>query len=467
MSTSNSKSRQIFSFGKENFSAYQPIDIKPVFSRNWVTNGINNDNFKTYKDAYDDSPTNASIINAYVSYIFGEGLVDKKGTNIDKYISQEDCLLAVQDLKIYGGFSFQVIWNSNEKDRKPLKIAYMPIYKFGVNYDSKKFEVDGYWFSYDWLNKGRYRPQLYPKFTGNYKGNPLEIIYVRRPTSEPFFPVPDYLSGIPWARIEGQISNAGFNHFKNSLQEITVINYNSGELESEDIAKQEANRIRESVGGNENNGAIIVSFQDGAENAVTVDRVAPSQLEQHNVFYSEEAERKLIVAHSAPPVLFAGSNQGSGFSSNADERVVAIKDLYRRNINPFRITFLNGLYDVFKLINPDITLDFKDFEEETNLDTNDNSEAKVIDLKPIADDSALTGDTLIDSKTLEAQANLKGSVGGVQSLLEVQASYVAGTTTYEAAIAILDLIFGFSRPQAIRLLGNPEKDTQNGTDTTT
>jgi len=370
MSTSNSKSRQIFSFGKENFSAYHPIDIKPVFSRNWVTNGVNNDNFKTYKDAYDDSPTNASIINAYVSYIFGEGLVDKKGINIDKYISQEDCLLAVQDLKIYGGFSFQVIWNSNEKDRKPLKIAYMPIYKFGVNYDSKKFEVDGYWFSYDWLNKGRYRPQLYPKFTGNYKGNPLEIIYVRRPTSEPFFPVPDYLSGIPWARIEGQISNAGFNHFKNSLQEITVINYNSGELESEDIAKQEANRIRESVGGNENNGAIIVSFQDGAENAVTVDRVAPSQLEQHNVFYSEEAERKLIVAHSAPPVLFAGSNQGSGFSSNADERAVAIKDLYRRNINPFRTTFLNGLYDVFKLINPDITLDFKDFEEETNLDTN-------------------------------------------------------------------------------------------------
>jgi hypothetical protein len=42
-------------------SAYQPIDIKPLYGRKWVTNGVNNINFKTYKDAYDDSPTNASI----------------------------------------------------------------------------------------------------------------------------------------------------------------------------------------------------------------------------------------------------------------------------------------------------------------------------------------------------------------------------------------------------------------------
>jgi hypothetical protein len=51
-----------------------------------------------------------------------------------------------------------------------------------------------------------------------------------------------------------------------------------------------------------------------------VDRISPPELNQQNVF-AEEAERKLIVAHSAPPV-FAGSNNGSGFSSNADEIAV-------------------------------------------------------------------------------------------------------------------------------------------------
>jgi hypothetical protein len=77
-----------------------------------------------------------------------------------------------------------------------------------------------------------------------------------------------------------------------------------------------------------------------------VDRISPPELNQQNVFYAEEAERKLIVAHSAPPVLFAGSNNGSGFSSNADEIAVATKGLYRRHINPMREIILNGLQSV-------------------------------------------------------------------------------------------------------------------------
>lgn len=441
MTTTNSKNRQVFTFGSEatieKFSSYLPIDIKPVFGRNWVTNGESNSNFAIFKDAYEDSPTNASIINSYVNYIFGEGLIDKNATLIDKYLSQEDALLAVQDLKIYGGFSFQVIWNMLGK---PLKLKYIPIYKLGVNYETKTQDANGYWFSYDWKNKGRYRPTLYPKFTGKYtSGQDIEILYVRRPTSESFFPIPDYLSGINWARMEGAIANGGFNFYQNSLSELTVINYNNGECDSAETAKLEADRVRLDVTGSSNAGKVIVAFNDGAENAVTVDRVPPAEMSQHNVFYSEEAERKLIVAHSAPPILFAGSNQGSGFSSNAEERAIAIKGLYRNNINPFRLTFLNGLYSVFKLIDPNIKLAFKDFEEATQLDTVEGT----------------TVETQNDATT-QAQAQLKGSVGGVQSLLEVQASYVAGTTTYEAAIAILDLIFGFNRLQAIRLLGNPE-----------
>ena len=463
MSTSNTKNSQVYSFGKENFSAFQPIDVKPVFGRNWVTNGLNNATFKIYKDAYDDSPTNASIINAYVSYIFAEGLIDKKGTNIDKYISQEDTQLMINDLKIYGGFSAQVIWNSNPTDRKPLRVEYMPIYKLGVNYDHEKMKVDGYWFSYDWNNRARYKPQRYPIFSGSYVGNPLEIIYVRRPTSEPFFPIPDYLAGINWARMEGEIANAGFNYFKNTLSELTVINVNNGFIDDEDLAKQKADKMREDVCGSDKSGKVLVRFNDTVEDSLVIDRIAPSEMSQHNVFYSEEAERKLIVAHSAPPILFAGSNGGTGFSSNADEREIAIKDLYRRNINPFRLTFLNGLYEVFKLIDSNIILDFKDFDSEEKLDTVDSD---VIQLQPSTDTTILTGAPQLDEKTLEAQANLKGSVGGVQALLEIQASYAAGTTTYDSAIAMLDMIFGYNKEQAVKLLGSPEK-TENTNDTTT
>jgi hypothetical protein len=274
--------------------------------------------------------------------------------------------MIVNDFKTYGGYAVQVIWNETEKT--PIKIKYIPVYKLGVRYDMNNLEVQGYWFSYDWTNKYKYTPKFYPRFTGSFKGNPLEILLVRRPTAEPFFPVPDYLSGIPWARVEGELGNSAINHFKNGLTALTVINYNQGRQATPELARQEAKKVRDMATGSENQGKVIVSFNDSLEEAVTVDQLSPPELNQQNVFYAEEAERKLIVAHSAPPILFSGSNQGNGFSNNADEIAVATKMLYRKKINPMREIICRGLKEVFDLINAEIMPWFKDFEEEKSLE---------------------------------------------------------------------------------------------------
>lgn len=363
------KGLQTFAFegSKEKFSAFQPIDIKPRQGQDWILNGNNNINFKTYKDAYDDSPTNSAIIDAYVAYTYGEGLIDNttKG-NLKKYLSDEDALMIVNDFKIYGGYAVQVIWN--EREKTPIKIKYIPVYKLGVRYDMESLEVKGYWFSYDWQNKYKYTPKFYPRFTGVYSGNPLEILLVRRPTAEPFFPVPDYLSGIPWAKVEGELGNSAINHFKNGLTALTVINYNQGRQATPELAREEAKKVRDMATGSENQGKVIVSFNDSLEEAVAVDQLSPPELNQQNVFYAEEAERKLIVSHSAPPILFSGSNQGNGFSNNADEIAVATKMLYRKKINPMREIICRGLKEVFDLINAEIMPWFKDYEEEKELE---------------------------------------------------------------------------------------------------
>lgn len=385
--TTNSSSNPVHAFDSEfKFSAFQPIDVKPVIGRKWVTNGIDNVNFKRYKDAYDDSPTNSSIIDAFVSYIFGEGLIDRSKiddnetdpakikANLEKaylsikpYIAQADVLLACQDYKLDGGCSFQNVWS---EANKPLRVEYIPVYKLAINVDCN-MKVDGFWYSWDWCQRFKYRPTFIKKFMGKYvEEQNLDILYIRKPTAEPFFPVPDYFSGLPWAKVEGELANGALHHFQNGMEDITVVNYNNGRIEDDAVAKAEAKKVREKVVGTNNKGKVLVSFNEGAEEALVIDRISPPELNQQNVFFSEEAERKLIVAHSAPPVLFSGSNQGSGFSSNADERAVAIKDLYRRHINPAREVILQGLQSVFDLIDPEIILDFKDFEEETQLDTN-------------------------------------------------------------------------------------------------
>jgi hypothetical protein len=375
------------------FSKFEPIDIKPVMGRKWITNGVNNKNYKSYQDAYDDSPTNASIINAMVNFIYGEGLIDKGGLNVSQYLSKEDAKLICKDHKLFGGYSIQIIWH----EKKILKIEYLPVYKLGINV-TDNLKVNGYWYSWDWTNYGRYKREFIPIFTGVYKeGQDVEALLIRNPTSEPFFPIPDYFSCIRWCKVEGELSNAGIKHFYNSMSAMTIINYNNGRITDEAVAIEQADKVRKKAVGTENQSAVLISFNEGAEESLVVDQLHPPELNQQNVFYSEEAERKIIVGHSAPPILFAGSGNSNGFSNNADEIAISTKQLYRRNINPMREVILDGLMKVFKLIDSKYNLDFKNFEEEA-IESNG-----VINLPT-------TEVVSLDNKTLEAQAQLKGSV---------------------------------------------------------
>jgi len=59
----------------------------------------------------------------------------------------------------------------------------------------------------------------------------------------------------------------------------------------------------------------------------------------------------------------------------------------------------------------------------------------------------------------EAKAKLKGTVGGVQGILEIQGSVAAGITDYNSAITLLYEIYGFDDATAKKLLGTPKKPT--------
>ena len=61
-------------------SAYETGIERPSVGTQYTLNGKDNENFKRYQDAYDDSPTNAFIIKTIVNYIIGDGLTDKSGT---------------------------------------------------------------------------------------------------------------------------------------------------------------------------------------------------------------------------------------------------------------------------------------------------------------------------------------------------------------------------------------------------
>lgn len=65
----------------------------------------------------------------------------------------------------------------------------------------------------------------------------------------------------------------------------------------------------------------------------------------------------------------------------------------------------------------------------------------------------LEGNSEAEQANQEAQANLRGSVGGVQGILEIQQSVVNGTTSRNSAMSILQTIYGFDESQANEILG--------------
>lgn len=353
-------------------SKHLPIDIEPIVGKKWVTNGEDNSVFKMIRDACDDSPTNAAIINSYGNYIFGDGFYnvankssDKNAkADINKHLTRADGRLICNDYKTYGGYAVQVIWNSatDVADKKPLLIKHLPVSTIALNIDDK-MNVTGYWYCFDWSKKTKYKPVLYRKFDGTYKeGHNVEILFVQRPSSKPFFSQPDWISGLPYAQLEGELANSSINHVKNGFQGTKIVNCNNGVPATEELKREYKRKIIKDLTGTDNTNKLIVSFNKSKEQGIEVTDIPVPELNQQYVHFSEEAERKLIIAHSASPVLFAGSKQGSGLSSNADEIEMATAMTYRQSINPMKEDVIDGLQPVFTRINQEIELGLLNFE---------------------------------------------------------------------------------------------------------
>lgn len=343
------------------FSAYVPSITEVVVGTKYVLNGNNNENYKMYIDAYDDSVTNAACLNDIVNLVVGEGLFSNFKDPIS-IISDQDVRLIVQDYETTGQAALQIVW----LDGKPVKIYHIPIMNTALNVDNQ-MKVDGYWYSYDWCRKWKYTPAFYPKFSYNNPDNKTQMMIIKRPSNEPLFSKPHWFSALRWAQDEGLMSQHSYFDIKTGFTGQKVINWTGGKGLTKEQKEEAASSLKDKFSGIDGH-RIIVSINNSEENSVVVDNIEPVGVNATYVNYTEEAERKILIAHSYPSILLAGSK--TGFSSNADEIAVATKSVMRRKINPDREVILSHLLPIFKAIDPEYDLRFKNFDEENNLDNN-------------------------------------------------------------------------------------------------
>lgn len=175
-----------------------------------------------------------------------------------------------------------------------------------------------------------------------------------------------------------------------------------------------------------------------------IEHLSPTDVDGMFVNQNLKAEDDILKVYTMPKILLGKSDQGmfnEASFNDAFNYKNADTEMDRQIIErQFKKVLENSIFDVdgFELI----PLEMKGAATTTVTVEGDDTTTEV---------------SGISEEQLAAQATLKGSVGGVQGILQIQKEFAEGITSFGSAISILKLIYGFTEQEALDLLGNPQK----------
>ena len=359
-----------------NLNKYERINTSSLLNmgNKFVTFGIDNNFFYKLEDRYYGSPTNSAVINSYVNYIMGEGLIANKGIEqktLEKILDYNDLKNLILQLKMTGNAPIQVVYSKLPDQKKVAKLYSLQAKQVAIkNQGDLSDPIEEFWFSYDWNLKTKFKPYEVPAF-GKGENKQTEIFYLKNNIQEPLFSLPDWVSGMQFAQMEEEISNYIINHIKNNFSAGKIVNIYQGEAEDEEAEEEAERLIKQRLSGSENAGGIIVSFNKSPEEKTEVENIEITDAYQQFQYIADYAKEQIFTSHSVTSPTLFGADSKTGFSSDSEQMQTALKTLYRSQINPIRSKVIDALEDILRESYPEIELDFRDFEE-LNINNTEN-----------------------------------------------------------------------------------------------
>jgi hypothetical protein len=382
-----------------NLATYTSPEIVEKRNQNFVEYGEDNNYYQYLIDRYNGSPTNNAIINGISEMIYGQGL-DATDSNRRpneyaqmKSLFSKDCVRKlVYDLKLMGGCAMQVIYS---KDRSKItSVEHYPVETLRAEKCNAKGDVEAYYYHPNWekYRKGDELKRI-PAF--GYSREAIEILFVKPYRAGFYYYSPvDYQGGIQYAQLEEEVSNYHLNNITNGLAPSMLINFNNGVPNEEERSLIEQ-RIYQKFSGSSNAGKFILAFNDSAESSATIEPVQLSDAHNQYQFLSDEAMRKIMVAHRVVSPMLLGIKDQSGLGNNADELKTASTLMDNTVIRPFQRLLLDAFDQVLAYNEISLNLYFKtlqplEFTELDNAITKEQVEEetgqKLSDQRPFLDD---------------------------------------------------------------------------------
>ena len=311
----------------QHFTQWLGIEHKvPVMLENrsgkYITYGFANEYPYYLLDNYRRSSKHNAIVNGKVNYIMGGGwqagdnlTVEQEARFIkffDGMSSTEDLNditeKLVLDLELFNGFAVAVTWS---KLGTIAKMEHVPFEKIRVDKEEKMFQVA------DWYNDDMM--QLFPK-VGDIEKIPAfdpenrlgkQLFYYRvYAAGVKHYPLPEYIGGNAWIEADVQVANFHNNNLRNNFWGGYLINLNNGiptPEEQGDIERQ----IKRKFSGTDNAGRFVVTFNDDAAKAPTLEPLTPSDMDKQFEILNKAIQQEIFIAHRVTnPALFGVKTEG-------------------------------------------------------------------------------------------------------------------------------------------------------------
>jgi hypothetical protein len=306
-----------------NLSQYEPPIITESKRDNWVEFGGENNFFGFLIDRYNNSTTNAAIINNVTRLIYGRGLgvlnADRKPNEYAqvKTLFHDDCIRKiVMDRKLLGQFSIQVHYNASKS--KIVKAFHMPVNLLRAEKCNKEGDIEAYYYSDNWEDVKKFEPKRIPAFGYGGKNELVEILYSKPyNVGMKYYAYPDYQGALPYALLEEEIAQYLINDVQNGFSPTMIVNFNNGTPTEEQMNIIDS-KVKTQLTGAKGK-KIVTSYNDNAEQRTTVDAIPLNDAPKHYEYLAEECMRKIMLGHNVTSPLLFGVASTNGFSSNADE----------------------------------------------------------------------------------------------------------------------------------------------------
>lgn len=409
---------------KIEFAKYSQSDLQKFrpLSNSGYPNGIDN-LFPDYLDAlYNGSVTHQGILNDQTDYIVANGLIcDDEESNaiLQKHLPKHKVHKLVKLDRIQAAKTIEVIKNGLF-DIKELNIMLPKQFRVDKMYKQepvsliyrKNWNPNNTYSYYIKDNIPVYKPgcKLTRSIFYSFDSGTYAVPYGR----------PYYMAGLNAIEMEAQIYQAHNSGLSNGNYPSMIIDIEASGDEAAD-AKASRDIVRSQSGAKAFGKPTIIHRPQGS-NPINVTVPGTTGIDKIFSQQYETSEKGILKAHGIPDeCLVAGLTKNSnGFADPSKELEFYLEQYMEKIILPYREDFLR-------------------------------------DLEPLFDDLGLKGEVRfaeVENKKNPASRFAEFGTGGITGIVQITSAVASGEMSEKAAVATLELVYGLSNEEAMRIATN-------------